>query len=123
MQSKILNEKSMKKRSRLPTSIFSRFLDQIWDGKSTKIRCSDQKSIQNPSKIDPKRDLEGFWAPKCVFGVARSISTTHFDHFWAQFRPKIGPKLVINRPKNCNIPIPTSTLNSMTFFDRFLIKF
>ena len=67
-------------------------------------------------KIDPN----GLWNP--VEGRERfqtQIQVENAGHFGA----KSDPKFVKNRPKITKISIPKPTLNSMSFFDRFLIKF
>ena len=67
-------------------------------------------------KIDP----DSLWNP--LGGLERfqtQILVENFDQTGA----KIDPKFVKNRPKIEKIPIPKPTLNSIQFFDRFLINF
>ena len=68
----------------------------------------------------PKWGPDGLWSP--LEGRER-FRTQIFSENAGHFGPKIGPKLLKNRTKIKKILIPKPTLNSMLFFDRFLIKF
>ena len=79
-----------------------------------------QKMLPERFQNGPKWDPDGLWNP---FGVRERVRKQFLQFDSAIFGAKIGPKLVKNRPKIEKIPIPKPTLNSIPFFDRFLIKF
>ena len=91
--------------STFKTDIEVHFVEAKWHFWSFEAQKSIKNSLWNP--------LGG--RERVQDGVRRQNA----GHFGA----KIGPKLIQNRPKIEKIPIPKPTLNSIAFFDRFLIKF